>query len=111
GSAVWYTAEAKSDGLGVSQETIDGPGVVSEECAREMGEGARRLFRADLGVAVTGVAGPDPHDDKPPGTVCIALSWDGGDESRCFRAPGDRDMVRRWAEQAALDLLRRHLEG
>jgi len=97
--------------LGVSQATIDGPGVVSEECAREMAEGARRLFHADVAVSDTGVAGPDPHDGKPPGTVCVALAWDGGEQSRCFRAPGDRDMVRRWTEQAALDLLRRHLEG
>ena len=110
GSAVCYTPEAKRDVLGVSQATIDGPGVVSEECAREMAEGARRIFQADLAVALTGVAGPEPHDGKPPGTVCIALAWEDGVESRSFRAPGDRDQVRRWSEQAALDLLRRHLE-
>jgi competence/damage-inducible protein CinA-like protein len=110
GSAVCYTAEAKHDVLGVSQATIDGPGVVSEECAKEMGEGARRIFAADIGLALTGVAGPDPHDGKPPGTVCVALTWDGTARSRSFRAPGDREQVRRWAEQAALDMLRRHLE-
>jgi nicotinamide-nucleotide amidase len=109
GSAVCYTAESKHDVLGVSRETIEGPGVVSEECAREMAQGARRIFHADLGVALTGVAGPDPHDDKPPGTVCLGLDSEQGVQSRSFRAPGDRDMVRRWAEQAALDLLRRHL--
>jgi nicotinamide-nucleotide amidase len=111
GSAVCYTPEAKQEVLGVSRETIEGPGVVSEECAREMAEGARRIFRADLGVALTGVAGPDEHDDEPPGTVCVGLASEGGVESRSFRGPGDRDMVRRWAEQAALDLLRRHLES
>jgi nicotinamide-nucleotide amidase len=111
GSAVCYTADSKRDVLGVSRETIEGPGVVSEKCAREMAHGARRIFRADLGVALTGVAGPDPHDGKPPGTVCVGLASEQGIESRSFRAPGDRDMVRRWAEQAALDLLRRHLEG
>jgi nicotinamide mononucleotide (NMN) deamidase PncC len=61
-------------------------------------------------VALTGVAGPEGHGDQPVGTVCVALAWEGGDESRMFRAPGDRDMVRRWAEQAALDMLRRHME-
>ncbi len=111
GSAVCYTAEAKEKILGVSRETIEGPGVVSEECAREMARGARRIFDADLGVALTGVAGPDTHDEKPTGTVCLALVGDGDEDSRTFRAPGDRDQVRRWAEQAALDLLRRHLEG
>jgi len=111
GSAVCYTAEAKRDVLGVRQETLDGPGVVSQECAREMAGGARRIFRADLGVALSGVAGPEAHGDQPVGTVCVGLSWDGGEESRRLRAPGDRDMVRRWAEQAALDLVRRHLES
>jgi nicotinamide-nucleotide amidase len=111
GSAVCYTAEAKHDVLGVSRETIDGPGVVSEECAREMARGARRLYRADLAVSLTGVAGPDPHDGKPVGTVCVALAGPDVEHSLTFRAPGDRDIVRRWSEQVALDLLRRHLSG
>jgi nicotinamide-nucleotide amidase len=111
GSAVCYTAEAKRDVLGVSEETIEGPGVVSEECAREMAEGARRIFGSDMAVSLTGVAGPEEHDGKPAGTVCVGLASAEGTESRSFRAPGDRDMVRRWAEQAALDLLRRHLDA
>jgi nicotinamide-nucleotide amidase len=111
GSAVCYTAEAKRDVLGVKQETIDGPGMVSEECVREMAAGARRLFGADVAVALTGVAGPDHLEGKPPGEVWVALSADGTDEARGFRAPGDRDQVRRWAEQASLDLLRRYLQG
>lgn len=110
GSAVCYTAEAKRDVLGVSQETIDGPGLVSEECAGEMAVGARRLYGADVALGLTGVAGPEAHDGKPPGTVCIALATGEGVEARSFRAPGDRGMVRRWAEQSALDLLRRDLE-
>jgi nicotinamide-nucleotide amidase len=97
--------------LGVSEATIRGPGVVSEECAREMAEGARKLYVADVALATTGVAGPEEHDGKPVGTVCVALGADGVLESRCFRAPGDRTQVRRWAEQAALDMLRRHVEG
>jgi len=111
GSAVCYTAESKQRVLGVSRETVEGPGLVSEECAREMARGALELFEADVALATSGVAGPEPHDDRPVGTVCVALSaLDGMDRARTFRAPGDRDMVRRWAEQAALDLLRRHLE-
>jgi len=110
GSAVCYTVEAKRDVLGVSQETIDGPGVVSEECAREMERGARRIFGADLAVALTGVAGPDAHHGKPPGTVCVAVAWEGGERSDAFGAPGDRAQVRRWAEQAALNMLRLELE-
>jgi competence/damage-inducible protein CinA-like protein len=111
GSAVTYTPETKRALLGVSEETIREHGVVSEECAREMAQGARRVFDADLAVALTGVAGPEPHDGKPAGTVCVALAAEDALESRCFRGPGDRDMVRRWAEQAGLDMLRRYLEG
>ena len=111
GSAVCYTAESKERVLGVSRQTLEGPGVVSEQCAREMAAGARRVFEADLGVSLTGVAGPEPHGGKPPGTVCVGLAWEDGDEARSIRAPGDRDMVRRWAEQAALDAVRLHLEG
>jgi nicotinamide-nucleotide amidase len=111
GSAVCYTAEAKHDVLGVSEETIREHGVVSEACAREMAAGARRVFDADVAVSLTGVAGPDPQDGKPVGTVCVALAADGVEDSRSFKAPGDRDMVRRWAEEAGLDTLRRFLES
>jgi PncC family amidohydrolase len=111
GSAVCYSSEAKHEVLGVSTATIAGPGVVSEECAREMAAGARRIFGADVAVSVTGVAGPEPHGGQPPGTVWIAL--DAGDvtHARLLHAPGDREQVERWTEQAALDLLRRHLGG
>ena len=111
GSAVVYTAEAKRSVLGVSQETIDGPGVVSEECALEMAAGARRVFGAGVGLALTGAAGPEPHGGAEPGTVWIALDAEGVRHARGFRVPGERFRVRRWAEQAGLDLVRRHLEG
>jgi nicotinamide-nucleotide amidase len=111
GSAVCYTAEAKHEVLGVSKETIDGPGVVSEECAKEMARGARRLFGADVALSLTGVAGPEPHDGKPVGTVWVGMATAEMETARQLRSPGDRDLIRRWAEQAALDLLRRHLQG
>ncbi|MFL5737621.1 MAG: competence/damage-inducible protein A [Actinomycetota bacterium] len=109
GSAVCYSSEAKVSVLGVSRETIDGPGVVSEECAREMAAGARRIFDADVAVSVTGAAGPEPHGGQRPGTVWIALESEERTHARLLRAPGDREQVERWTEQAALDLLRRHL--
>ena len=111
GSAACYTAEAKRRILGVSEETLRGPGVVSEECAREMAAGAREAFGAHIGVALTGVAGPDPEGGQPVGTICVALAAESTAWSRRFRAPGDRDMIRRWAEQGALDAVRRHLQG
>lgn len=110
GSAVCYTEEAKRQVLGVAQETLDGPGVVSEECAREMAAGARRLYGTDVAVALTGVAGPEPHSGKPPGEVWVALDAADATHARGFRAPGDRDQVVRWAEQAGLDVVRRYLD-
>ena len=109
GGAVAYSPDAKRTVLGVSSETIDDHGTVSERCALEMARGARRVFGADVGLSTTGVAGPDPLEGKEPGTVWVALAAEGAEEARTFRAPGDREQVRRWAEQAALDLLRKYL--
>jgi nicotinamide-nucleotide amidase len=111
GSAVVYRNEAKMAVLGVSPETLAGPGPVSEECAREMAAGARRVFGSDLGLALTGAAGPESHGGAPPGVIWIALEGDDLSHARGFQVPGERDRVRRWAEQAALDLVRRYLEG
>lgn len=111
GSAVVYQPGAKRDVLGVRQETIDGPGVVSRECALEMAAGARRVFDADLAVSLTGAAGPEPHDGAAPGTVWLGLDAEGVSHARSLRLTGERDQVRRWSQQAGLDLLRRHLEG
>jgi nicotinamide-nucleotide amidase len=111
GSAVVYTPDAKRAILGVREETIEHSGVVSEACAREMAAGARRAFESDVAVALTGAAGPEPHDGEPPGTVWIAIDADGMQHARGFHSPGERDQVRRWAEQAALDLVRRYLDG
>jgi nicotinamide-nucleotide amidase len=111
GSAVVYTNDAKRSILGVSAETLDGPGPVSEECAREMAAGARRAFGTDLGLSLTGAAGPEAHGGAPAGTIWIALDGEDVTYARTFGVPGMRDRVRRWAEQAALDLVRRYLEG
>ncbi len=111
GGIVAYDPEVKQAVLDVRAETIAGAGVVSETCAREMAAGARRLFGSDLAVAVTGVAGPEPHDGKEPGHVWIALDAGAVMHARSLRLRGARDQVVRWTEQAALDLVRRHLEG
>ena len=111
GAIVAYTERMKRDLLGVSQATIDGPGVVSEACAREMAAGARRVLQADLGLSLTGVAGPEPHGGKEPGTVWIALDAGSRTHARGFTITGERDRVVRWSQQGALDLVRRYLEG
>jgi nicotinamide mononucleotide (NMN) deamidase PncC len=76
-----------------------------------MASGVRTLFGADVGLSLTGAAGPEGHDGAEPGTVWIGLESDGVRHQRRIRAPGDRAMVVRWSEQAALDLVRRLLEG
>ncbi|HEY5098192.1 MAG TPA: competence/damage-inducible protein A [Acidimicrobiales bacterium] len=105
GSVVSYASEVKYRVLGVPE----GP-VVSEDAARAMADGARSVLRADVGLSMTGVAGPDPQDDQPPGTVFVGLSRPGhGTQAFAFTVPGDRDRVRQYATIAALDLLRRTL--
>jgi competence/damage-inducible protein CinA-like protein len=111
GSAVVYTLDAKHEVLGVPTAVLEGPGPVSEACARGMAVGARRLFGADVALALTGAAGPEPHGSAPPGTIWIALDAADTTHARGFRAAGERDRVRRWAEQAGLDLVRRYLAG
>lgn len=111
GGVVVYSPGSKGELLEVSKETLDGPGMVSEECAREMARGVRKLFGADVGVSTTGVAGPSPLEGHPAGEVWVAVAAPDAEEARHLQAPGDRDQVRRWAQQMALDLLRRTLLG
>jgi nicotinamide-nucleotide amidase len=87
----------------------EGP-VVSEVAARAMADGACRVLGSDVGLSITGVAGPESQDGLPPGTVFVGLSRPGhSTESVGFNVPGDRDRVRQYATIAALDLLRRTL--
>ena len=111
GSAVVYTAEAKRRVLGVPDDVL-ARGTVTEACALAMATGARELYGADLALALTGAAGPEPHDGAAPGTIWVAIADASGfTHARGFVSRGERDRVRRWAQQAGLDLVRRHLEG
>jgi nicotinamide mononucleotide (NMN) deamidase PncC len=76
-----------------------------------MAAGARRLFGSDLAVGLTGAAGPEPHAGAEPGRVWVALETRDVRHQRMLRWPGDRESVRRFAEQAALDLVRRQVRG
>ena len=108
---VTYSNDAKQASLGVRPETLAMHGAVSELCAREMAEGARRITGADAGVAITGVAGPGGgSEDKPVGTVWLAVALPGGTVARHVVFPGDRGAIRERSAQAALDLLRRSLQ-
>ncbi|MEA4955502.1 MAG: competence/damage-inducible protein A [Pseudoflavonifractor sp.] len=110
GGVVSYTNEVKHSVLGVSQELLDRCGAVSAPVAEAMAEGTRRALGADLAVATTGVAGPDPDDrGNPVGLVYVALAWDGGVHIRTVHAAGPRARVRTVAASHAFDLLRRKL--
>lgn len=113
GSAVTYANTAKADLVGVSAETLERFGAVSEETAREMALGARRRFGASIGVSITGIAGPGGGTPaKPVGTVHFALDdVDGARRHRKLLVPGDRALIRRWSTSAVLSLLRHHLLG
>jgi nicotinamide-nucleotide amidase len=104
GAIVSYASEVKFDLLGVPE----GP-VVSAEAAQAMAEGARKVLDADIGLAVTGVAGPTEQDGQPVGTVFLGIAMDGSAEAVSIRLPGDRDRVRQFAAISLLDLLRRRL--
>ncbi len=107
GSIVSYASEVKYSVLGVPR----GP-VVTEAAARAMASGARRVLGADVGLALTGVAGPDDQEGVAPGTVIVGLELPGDEaESLVFHLPGDRERVRQYAAISALDLLRRRLHA
>ena len=106
GGVVSYDPRVKRDVLGVSQAVIDGPGVVSEPCARQMAEGARALLKTDIAVSATGVAGPAGGTDVTPvGTVFIGVADARGTTVSQFRFEGDRQAVRAQAAAAALALV------
>jgi PncC family amidohydrolase len=106
GGAVSYADEAKVRLLGVRPETLAAYGAVSEQVAREMAEGASAALGAEVGVAITGVAGPGGGTaEKPVGTVWIAATLEGATRAERHHFGGDRAMVRERSVQAALELL------
>jgi nicotinamide-nucleotide amidase len=114
GGVVAYSNKLKEKLLGVSRTTLSMFGAVSEETAREMAIGARRLTGADIAIATTGIAGPDGGTpDKPVGTVAVALAADGcgddGAQSKIYRLWGNREWVKLLTSQVALDWVRRML--
>jgi nicotinamide-nucleotide amidase len=107
GSIVSYATEVKRSVLGVTAEQ-----VVSAECAIQMAEGARRVLGADVGLAVTGVAGPTEQEGQPVGTVFFGIALP-GQEPEALRAnlPGDRLRIRQFSTISLLNLARLRLLG
>jgi nicotinamide-nucleotide amidase len=112
GSVVAYSDTVKQSELDVPQAVLDLHGAVSAETAAAMAHGVRSRLGADIGVAVTGVAGPDGGtEEKPVGLVFVHAVGPDGEEARRTELPGDREMVRGRATAASLHLVRRLLES
>lgn len=107
---VTYSNQSKTRLLGVDKKLIKEFGAVSQQVARDMARGVRHKAKTDFGLAVTGIAGPDGgSEEKPVGLVYIALADDAHTEHKKLNIPGDRELIRWRASQAALDMLRRRL--
>ena len=107
---VTYSNASKTRLLGVDKKLIKEFGAVSQQVARDMARGVRHKAKTDFGLAVTGIAGPDGGtEEKPVGLVYIALADDAHTEHKKLTIPGDRELIRWRASQAALDMLRRRL--
>lgn len=105
GGVVSYDPQVKHEVLGVSQEVIDTVGVVSEACALQMADGARKLLKVDVALSATGVAGPTGGTaENPVGTVWLGVSTAEGTIARRFQFDGDRQSVRRQTVETALRL-------
>jgi nicotinamide-nucleotide amidase len=109
-AVVAYANEAKTELLGVPPALIAEHGAVSEPVAQAMAEGVRSRAAVEVGVGVTGIAGPGGGSpDKPVGTVAIAVVMPSATRTRVFRFHGEREHVKFQASQAALDMIRRML--
>ena len=107
GGVVCYSNELKTAWAGVPAELIQSKGAVSAEVAIALADGIRRRVGSTFGVGITGIAGPGGgSEEKPVGTVHIALAHAGGVNERGVRFPGDREAVRWQASQVALDMVR-----
>ncbi len=106
GSVTAYANETKAALLGVPPETLEKFGAVSEETALAMAGGVRKALKAEAGVAVTGIAGPDGAEPgKPVGLVWIAVSTPLGEQAWMYHFPGDRLQNKAWTAETALNLL------
>jgi nicotinamide-nucleotide amidase len=112
GGAICYCNALKTSLAGVPTTLIEEHGAVSQPVAQAMAEGIRARTGASLGVGITGIAGPTGGSrEKPVGLVFIGLADERGTQVREFRFPGNRERVRLWATQMALEMIRRRIRG
>jgi nicotinamide-nucleotide amidase len=113
GGVVTYSDASKTTLAGVPPEVIEEQGTVNHEVAARMAEGIRQRMDTTLAIGITGIAGPGvpsgPDADKPVGLVYVALATTEGTRVLEVKITGDRDRVRLWATQHALEMIRLHL--
>jgi nicotinamide-nucleotide amidase len=109
GGVVAYATDIKASVLGVDRALLARVGAVDRDIARQMAEGVRHLLGADVGIATTGVAGPDPQDGKDVGTVCIAVVTPEASFSTQHHLSGDRGAIRTQTVETALARCLAHL--
>src|SRR3954454_5512598 len=106
GGLLVYSTDLKETLCGVPGPLLDAEGAVSAEVAAAMAAGVRDRTGATFGVALTGVAGPDPQDGKRPGTVFVAVAGPAGGQVRALQLPAPRAEIRAGSVDAALEMLR-----
>jgi nicotinamide-nucleotide amidase len=112
GGIIVYSNQTKVDLLNVSSETIERDGAVSDQTVREMAEGVKKRMDTDIGLAVTGIAGPEGGSkEKPVGTVHIGMSTGNETFSRKYRFWVTREQIKLNTSMMALDWVRRYLHG
>ncbi len=108
---ITYSNEAKMEILKVPENVLTAHGAVSEPCARAMAEGARKSAGSEVGLSVTGIAGPSGGSpEKPVGTVFMAVSLPSGTRCSRFIFQGERFQIKEQAAEAALEMLREVLQ-
>ncbi|QNP69822.1 nicotinamide-nucleotide amidohydrolase family protein [Streptomyces roseirectus] len=119
GSVTAYATDLKREVLGVDAELLDARGAVDPQVAAQMAAGVRKALGADWGIATTGVAGPEPQDGQPVGTVFVAIDGPFGSDSgsapggkvKALRLNGSRAEIRRESVRSVLALLLEELAG
>jgi nicotinamide-nucleotide amidase len=112
GGAICYSDDLKTKMCGVPESLIKQNGAVSKPVAQALAEGIRKRTGASIGIGITGIAGPSGGSaEKPVGLVFISLADERGTQIREFRFPGNRERIRHWATQAALELIRRRVRS
>ena len=112
GGVVAYATEVKIAVLGIAESTVERYGVVSPECASEMAQAVRRLTGSTYGLSTTGVAGPEPQEGKPVGTVYVGLAGPGGPAAAvALELVGDRTAIQQRTCLEALGCLVRSVQG